>query len=390
MTTPTQTFDWTDQAFLSDPYPHYRALRERDPVHYNASRGTWALTRYNDIVAVLRDHDRFSAERGPGAEDPDFPRSMLGSDPPHHTRLRNLVNKAFTARTVERLRVRIQELVDANLDRVAERGEMEVVNDFAYPLPITVIAEMLGVPADDRDFFREASSKIAVALGPIEDMQIAMRALEGRNQLIAYFNELIPKRSGDDGDDLITALLRAEEAGDFLSHGELLAMLLLLLVAGHETTVNLIGNGLIALLRNPDQLERLRSEEGIERKATEELLRYDSPVQFTGRVVLEDVEIGGKTIRAGQGLTTLLASANRDPELFEDPDMLDLTRDPCPHLSFSAGIHFCLGAQLARLEGQIALSTIVRRFPDIAIATDKLEWRPAPILRGVVALPVTF
>jgi hypothetical protein len=342
------------------------------------------------MVAVLRDHDRFSAERGPESEDPDFPRSMLGSDPPHHTRLRNLVNKAFTARTVERLRVRIQELVDANLDRVANRGEMEVINDFAYPLPITVIAEMLGVPAGDRDFFRDASSKIAVALGPIEDVQIAMRALEGRNQLVAYFNELIPKRSGDDGDDLITALLRAEEAGDFFSHGELLAMLLLLLVAGHETTVNLIGNGLIALLRNPDQLDRLRNEEGIERKATEELLRYDSPVQFTGRVVLEDVEIGGKTIRAGQGLTTLLASANHDPEVFEDPETLDLTRDPCPHLSFSAGIHFCLGAQLARLEGQIALSTIVRRFPDIAIASDKLEWRPAPILRGVVALPVTF
>jgi hypothetical protein len=390
MTTPTQTFDWTDQAFLADPYPRYRALRERDPVHYNESRGTWVLTRYNDMVAVLRDHDRFSAERGPESEDPDFPRSMLGSDPPHHTRLRNLVNKAFTARTVERLRVRIQELVDANLDRVANRGEMEVINDFAYPLPITVIAEMLGVPAGDRDFFRDASSKIAVALGPIEDVQIAMRALEGRNQLVAYFNELIPKRSGDDGDDLITALLRAEEAGDFFSHGELLAMLLLLLVAGHETTVNLIGNGLIALLRNPDQLDRLRNEEGIERKATEELLRYDSPVQFTGRVVLEDVEIGGKTIRAGQGLTTLLASANHDPEVFEDPETLDLTRDPCPHLSFSAGIHFCLGAQLARLEGQIALSTIVRRFPDIAIASDKLEWRPAPILRGVVALPVTF
>jgi cytochrome P450 len=315
---------------------------------------------------------------------------MLGSDPPDHTRLRTLVNKAFTPRTIRQLTSRIHELVDGFLDRVAGRGEMEAITDFAYPLPITVIAEMLGVPGDDRDFFRDASQKIAVALGPIEDMQVAMRAMEGRNQLVSYFNELIPKRKDEPRDDLITALLGAEESGDFLGHGELLAMLLLLLVAGHETTVNLIGNGLLALLRHPDQLERLRHEEGIERQAVEELLRYDSPVQMTGRIAKEDIEIGGKVVRAGQGVSTVLASANRDPEVFDDPDTLDLTRDPCNHLSFSAGIHFCLGAQLARLEGQIALSTIVRRFPDLRLASDDLRWRPAPILRGLEALPVTF
>ncbi len=386
----TQTFDWVSQDFLRDPYIQYKALRERDPVHFNEARSSWILTRYNDMVPVLRDDERFSAERmGPQA-DPDVPRSMLNSDPPTHTRLRNLVNKAFTPRTIRNLQDRIQEIVDSLIADVEGRGEMEAVTDFAYPLPITVIAEMLGVPSADRDFFRDQSQKIAVALGPIEDMEVAMQALDGRNHLVDYFNELIPKRRERADDDLITALLQAEESGDSLSHAELLAMLLLLLVAGHETTVNLIGNGLLALLRHPDQFDRLRTEEGIERSAVEELLRYDSPVQMTGRLVKEDVEIGGQLIRKGQGVSTILGSANRDPEVFEDPETLDLTRTPCNHLSFSAGIHFCLGAQLARFEGQIALSTLVRKFPNLTLATDDLRWRPAPILRGLEALPVTF
>jgi cytochrome P450 len=386
------TFDWTSQEFLRDPYVHYKRLRDTNPIHFNEARGSWILTRYNDMADVLRDHDRFSAERGGPANysTDEMPRSMLASDPPHHTRLRTLVNKAFTARTVERLRQRIQQIVDGLLDEVADKGEMEAITDFAYPLPITVIAEMLGVPSSDRDFFRDASSKIAVALGPINDIAVGMAALEGRNQLIDYFNELVPKRKGDPRDDLISAMLAAEEAGDFLSHGELLAMLLLLLVAGHETTVNLIGNGLLALLRHPEQAERLRTDESIERSAVEEFLRYDSPVQFTGRLVMEDFELGGHHIKKGTGLSTIVASANRDPDVFDEPDTLDLGRDPCPHLSFSAGIHYCLGAQLARLEGQIALSTAIRRFPNMKIATDDLEWRPAPILRGLVALPVTF
>lgn len=384
----TQTFDWTSQEFLADPYSHYKRLRERDPVFFNESRGAWTLTRYKDMVEVLRDDERFSAERGPVQG--DGPRSMLGSDPPHHTRLRTLVNKAFTPRTIRQLSERIQELVDQSLDRVESRGEMEAINEFAYPLPITVIAELLGVPAADQEFFRDQSQKIAVALGPIEDMQVAMRAMEGRNHLVEYFDKLIPERKDAPSDDLITALLQAEESGDFLSHGELLAMLLLLLVAGHETTVNLIGNGMLALLRNRDQLERLRNEGGIERQAIEELLRYDSPVQMTGRLAKVDVEIGGHHISAGQNVSTIVGSANRDPEQFPDPDTLDLTREPCNHLSFSAGIHFCLGAQLARLEGQIALTTIVRRFPNLKLATDELIYRPAPILRGLEALPIRF
>jgi cytochrome P450 len=390
MSTRTQTFDWTSPDFLADPYSQYKRLRETEPVHFNEARGGWILTRYKDMVDVLRDDERFSAERGPVPAGDGAPRSMLGSDPPDHTRLRTLVNKAFTPRTVRSLTARIQEVVDGLIDSVSDRGEMEAITDFAYPLPITVIAEMLGVPSEDRDFFRDQSQKIAVALGPIEDMQVALRAMDGRNHLVDYFNELIPKRKQEPRDDLISAMLEAEQSGDFLNHAELLAMLLLLLVAGHETTVNLMGNGLLALLRNPDQLDRLRNEQGIERQAVEELLRYDSPVQMTGRVAKVDLEIDGKPIRAGQGVSTIVASANRDPEAFEDPDTLNLTREPCNHLSFSAGIHFCLGAQLARLEGQIALSTLVRRFPNLELASEDLKYRPAPILRGLEALPVRF
>jgi len=375
------TTDWLSQEFLADPYPHYKALRESDPVHFDDSRGSWLLFRYADVEPALRDNERFSAEQQPGG-------SMLVTDPPDHTRLRTLVSKAFTPRTVSALAPRIQALVDELLDAAAARGEMDAIADFAYPLPITVIAEMLGVEPQRRDFFRAASQKIAVAMGPITDMGVALRAMEGRNELLAYFEEIIPKRKADPRDDLISALVRAEDRGDFLTHGELLAMLLLLLVGGHETTVNLIANGLLALLRNPDQLGLLRTEEGIEKRAVEELLRYDSPVQYSGRVAKKDVAIGGKRIRAGEGVRMIVASANRDPEVFADPETLDLRRDPNPHVAFGAGVHFCLGAQLARLEGQIALSTTVRRFPRLRLATEKLRWRPAPVLRGLETLPV--
>jgi pimeloyl-[acyl-carrier protein] synthase len=375
--------DWLSQEFLADPYSHYRALRESDPVHWDESRHSWLLTRYHDVAAALRDDDKLSAEQGPAF-------SMLVTDPPDHTRLRSLVSKAFTARTVQRLTGRIHEIVDQLLDAVAGRGEMEVIADFAYPLPITVIAELIGVEPERQDFFRQASQKIAVALGPISDPAVAMQAFEGRNELLQYFDELISKRRSDPREDLISALLAAEDRGDFLSHQELLGMLLLLLVGGHETTVNLIANGLLALLGNPDQLELMRTEDGIEKRAVEELLRYDSPVQYSGRVARKEIELGGKTIRAGDSVRMIVAAANRDPEVFAEPNALDLRRDPCPHLAFGSGIHFCLGAQLARLEGQIAISNAVRRFPAMRLASEDLRWRPAPVLRGLEALPVTF
>jgi len=376
--------DWVSREFLADPYAYYRRLRESDPVHFDKARGSWVLTRYSDVAAALRDEDRLSAEQQPVAT------SMLVSDPPDHTRLRSLVAKAFTPRTVSQLTPRVHDIVDGLLDDASTRGEMDAIAEFAYPLPITVIAELLGVEPERREFFRAESQKIAVALGPITDPMVAMRATEGRNELLAYLSTLIEKRREMPRDDLISALVQAEDRGDFLNHGELLAMLLLLLVGGHETTVNLIGNGLLALLRHPEQMELLRTQDGTEKRAVEELLRYDSPVQYSGRVAATDFDLGGKRIRAGEGVRMILGAANRDPEVFADPDMLDITRDPCPHLAFGAGIHFCLGAQLARLEAQIALPAVVRRFPELRIATHDLRWRPAAVLRGLEALPVAF
>ena len=375
--------DWLSQEFLADPYPHYRQLREFDPVHFDEGRRIWILTRYDDVARLLRDDLLFSAEQGPAG-------SMLVSDPPEHTRLRTLVSKAFTPRTVSLLTARVEEIVGGLLDDVAAGGGMEVIAQFAYPLPITVIAELLGVEQDRRQFFRTASEKIAVALGPITDSQVAMRAAEGRNDLVAYFNDLIPRRRAEPRDDLLSAMIQAEDRGDFLNHGEVLAMLLLLLVGGHETTVNLIGNGLLAMLRNPEQLELLRTGGVAADRAVEELLRYDSPVQYTGRIAKQDMEIRGKRIRAGQGVRMIGAAANRDPDVFSEPESLDLSRDPCPHVAFGAGVHFCLGAPLARLEGAIALSALVRRFPRLRLASDDLRWRPAPVLRGLEALPVAF
>jgi cytochrome P450 len=285
---------------------------------------------------------------------------------------------------------RIQEIVDGLLDTAAAAGEVDAIADFAYPLPITVIAELLGVEPERREFFRQASVKIAVALGPIRGMDLAIKAFEGRSELMQYFDELIQRRRADPQPGLVTALVQAEDRGDLLDHGELLAMMLLLLVGGHETTVNLIGNGLLALLRHPEQLESLRTTQGIEAQAVEELLRYDSSVQYSGRVAREDVTLGETSIRAGDRVRAMIAAANRDPDIFADADALDLTRNPNPHLAFGAGVHFCLGANLARLEAQFALPTLVRRFPRLRLAGQELRWRPAPVLRGLEALPVAL
>lgn len=376
---------WLSDAVLSDPYPFYAAMRASDPVHYDPRRRSWMLMRYADADRALRDTARFSAEQGAGT-----PNSMLVSDPPRHTRLRTLVSKAFTPRRVRELRPRIEAIVDHLLDTAADEGEIDVIAAFAYPLPITVIAELLGVDPDQRAFFREESQKIALSIGPSADPYAAAHADEGRGRLVAYFDDLIARRRADPRDDLVSAIVGAEERGDLLNHGELRAMLLLLLIGGHETTVNLIGNGLLALLRNPEQLERLRTENGIERQATDELLRYDSPVQYTGRVAAEDVEINGTTIRRGERVRMMLASANRDPEQFDDPNRLDLTRDPCDHLSFGMGVHFCLGAELARVEGEIALAAIVRRFPAMRLTDAALRWRPTAVMHGLESLPVAL
>lgn len=373
--------DWVSQDFLADPYSYYAAMRESEPVHFDPVRNSWMLMRYDDVSAALKDDVRLTAHQH-GAN------SMLVSDPPQHTRLRTLVNKAFTPRAVGELAPRIGKIVDELLDAAEARGEIDAIADFAFPLPITVIAEMLGVEKERRDFFRNAAQKIALSLGPMAGTEAAKHAIDGRDDLIAYFIELIERRKSDPRDDLVSALVATEDRGDILSMGELIAMLVLLLVGGHETTVNLIGNGLLALLRHEDQLELLRRDEGVEKSAIEELLRYDSPVQYTGRIARTDFELRGQHICAGQGVRMILGSANYDPEVFDDPFRLDITRDPCPHLAFGFGIHYCLGAQLARLEGRIALTALIRRFPNLRLADGNPRWRPAPVLRGLEALAV--
>jgi len=383
--TTAPTVDWLSPQFLRDPYPFYAQLREEAPVHRDPLRGVWMVMRYHDAERVLRDTATFSARQGNAGGG-----TMLVTDPPEHTRLRSLVSQAFTPRRVAEMAPRIEAIVRDLLDRMAGKDEFDAIAEFAYPLPITVIAELLGVDPERRDFFRAEGLKVAYSLGPSPDPE-AMRRVGsggGRDNLFAYFEELIEKRRKEPRDDLISALTQAEMKGDVLTHAELLAMLFLLLVGGHETTVNLIGNGLLALLRHPEQLALLRARPELAQSAVEELLRYDSPVQYSGRVCVQEVELSGVRIRPGEAVRAITGSANHDPAVFAEPDALDITREPNPHLAFGTGIHHCLGAALARLEGRIAIPAFLARYPRLALATDDPHWRPALVLRGLEALPL--
>lgn len=378
-----------------NPYPLYHRLRREDPVHVTPM-GLWVLSRYDDAAMILRD-PRFGRRGFQQILEarfgrPGVGRSMLHQDPPDHTRLRTLVNKAFTPRVVEGLREEIQRIVDRLLDEVDGAGSMDLVDRLAYPLPVIVICEMLGVPDDDRNRFRDWSYAIARSLDAIAfpDPDVVARANQAQDALTGYFRGLVEERRRQPRGDLLSAMIAAEEAGDRLSTEELFAMTSLLFIAGHETTVNLIGNGVLALLQHPDQLGKLREDPSLIASAIEELLRYDSPVQRTARIVYEDVEIGGRAIKAGSVVVALLGAANRDPAHFPEPDRLDIARADNRHLSFGWGIHFCLGAPLARLEGQIAIGTLLRRMPSLALATDTLEWRETSTLRGLKTLPVSF
>jgi cytochrome P450 len=352
------------------------------------------LSRYDDVALVLRDA-RFGRRGfqqlitarfgGPG-----FTHSMLLQDPPDHTRLRTLVSKAFTPRAIEGLRGRIEFMVDALLDAAVDRGEMDLIADLAYPLPASVICEMLGVPLQDRDGLREWSADIARSLDAVivSDPEVITRANAAGAALREYFERLVAERRRAPRADILTGLIAAEEAGDRLSTDELFATVILLFLAGHETTANLIGNGVLALLRHPAELARLRDDPALIESAVEELLRYDSPVQRVSRMTTADVVIGDRTIPAGSLAMALLAAANRDPAYFPDPDRLDLARRDNRHLAFGSGIHFCLGAPLARLEGRIVFAALLRRCPRLALATDRVEWRQTFALRALMALPV--
>lgn len=385
-----------------DPYPLYRRLREGDPIHRSRAVRGWILFRHADCQEVLRD-GRFSADDRnyaaweqehaaaieDGLADPNEPDEpvMLRRDPPDHTRLRALVSKAFTPRAVEKLRLRVEELTNALIDDLLRHGRFDVIADFAVPLPVTVIAEMLGIPAGDRHMFKRWSDHLVGFLDP--QASPGPKVLrKTADEFFTYMDTIVKQRRVAPADDLLSALAKAEERGDHLSEQELHGTLALLLAAGNETTTNLIGNGLLALLHHPDQFARLREEPALIEQAVEELLRWDSPVQFTMRMPMQDFDFHGRRFQKGQAVVLVLGSANRDACVFERPDTLDIARTENRHLSFGYGIHFCLGAQLARLEGCIALSALVRRLPDLRLASKQLQWRRLTFLRGLEALPV--
>jgi hypothetical protein len=393
-------FDPLDPAFIADPYPVYHRLRAEDPVHHHPL-GFYVLTRYDDVAALLREpafgkagyRALFDTRFGRDPDGPWLAMSMLFRDPPDHTRLRALVSRAFTPRVVETLRPRTQAIVDALLDRVAAAGRMDAIADLAYPLPVTVISEMLGVPADLREAVKQWSLDLARALDAIAlpvTPDVLERGRRATAELVACFRALTDARRRTPGPDLLSALVAVEEAGDRLSERELLATCVLLYVAGHETTVNLIGNGLLALLRHPDEWRRLRADPGLLPGAIEELLRYDGPVQRTGRIAAEDVRLAGVAIPAGSLVLGFLGAANRDPARFPDPDRLDVTRAEPRHLAFGYGIHYCLGAPLARLEAHVAFDTLLRRFPAMTIEEARPAWRPSSTLRGLTGLRVAL
>ncbi len=388
-----------------DPYPLYKRLREEDPVHWSEALDAWVLTRYDDVVAVLRD-SRFSADRR-GARNRYVQEAMaaaeehggsvarantlLTSDPPEHTRMRLLISKAFLPRAVEELRPHIQEITDELLDAVQEPGRLDILLDVAHPLPTIVIAELMGVSTGDRAQFKRWSDDIVATLGGgLTAPDLLDRAAQSGRELSDYFREVIAERRREPKEDLVSVLVAAADQGDVLSEAQLLATCVVALIAGNETTRNLIGNGMLALLRNPDQLEKLWHDPSLVESAVEELLRYAGPVQCTSRVATEDVEIDGKAVEKGQVVFTMLAAANRDPAHFSDPEKLDITRKDNHHVAFGSGIHSCLGQPLARLEAQIAFSTMARRIPNPRPASDELEWGPSFILRGLKSLPITF
>lgn len=386
--------------FLSDPYPAYTLFREVAPIH-QMPWGVWMVTRYDDCLALFRD-ERMSSdptlselyqtlmpqlfrEDAPAAR--MVPNLLLFMDPPDHTRMRGLVAEAFTRGAVERLRPRIEELTTELLGAARDRGEMDVVADLAYPLPVTVIAELLGVPLADRDVFGVWARDLITLIGADPEADTAERADTSVLAFGEYFTDLATQRRSDPRDDLLTALVEAEVAGDRLSTDELIATCILLLLAGHETTANLVSIGTLHLLRSPEAFARLRSEPSLARSAVDELLRYDSPVQATARTTLQRVEIAGVEVEAGQRVGLLLACANRDPRVFDRPDEIVVDRSPNPHVGFGGGIHFCLGAPLARLEARIVFEALTR-LDRIELAGEDVRWRPSFPIRGLERLDV--
>jgi pimeloyl-[acyl-carrier protein] synthase len=395
------SFEVGTDAYHENPYPGYRQLQQRDPVHRAFLLGGWVFTRHRDVLALLRD-DGFSADqrlskryprvrkgyiRAGGSPDRLDNPTMLSADPPDHTRLRGLVSKAFTPRMIGGMQDRMEGLAAELLAPVSTGSEFCVIRTIAYPLPVLVIAEILGIPKEDRERFKHWSDEVVKGLGLISSTD-RRRSIIASNELGEYLQQIAERRRSDPRDDLISRLLAAEEQGDRLSMEELLGTCSLLLIAGNETTTNLIGNGLLALLGNPTQLERLREEPELIDSAVEELLRYDPPVQFTARTVRDDREWAGVSMKRGMTVVAGIAAANRDPEVFDDPDRLDIGRQENRHVSLGSGIHFCLGASLARLEARTALSALISRYPDMRLGATPPKRGRNVVLRGLETLHV--
>ena len=391
---------------IADPYTYYGRLREEDPIHWNPLYATWVMTRYDDVVWALRHPELFSSEiflRDPHPPLPpiletdqalyEFNKHYLSHwfirrDAPDHLRMRRVVHSHFNPKYIAgRFRTLVQEVIHALLAEVEDRGCMEVLQDFAAPLPVLVIAQWLGLPQQDREFIRQLSRHLLALDQENPDRNQAVHT--AITSLVAYITPLVEERLTRPRDDLLSVLAAGEKHGS-LSRDEVLGNTLLLLVAGHQTTINLIGNGILALLRHPDRWAQLQRDATRITRATEEILRYDAPVKRAPRIAVADVEIHGKTIRQAERVLLILSAANRDPRQFADPDTFDITRDPNPHVAFGGGIHHCLGATLARVEGQEAFRAITQRFPPFSVAPERLEYQTLLSLRGLQALWVSW
>jgi cytochrome P450 len=408
---PVQTQQVTDpllsvsKEFLANPYPIFAELRKSDPLHWSEKGGYWIATSYEHVHFILHDL-RFGKRLNEWSGNPllkkigmkffpsleGYTNNMLNENPPEHTRLRSLVNKAFTPKMVAEMRPEIEKIANDLLDKVEKKRHMDFVADYSFVLPITVISRMLGVPEEDRDHFHIWSRDIAGVLDPNVGTGKLIVAMFAAKALRKYVMPLLQKRKANPQNDLISALANAEENGIHLTDGEIVANIILLLAAGHETTVNLISNSLLALFHNPEQFAKLKENPALIETAVDEFLRYDCPVQMSRRLALEDVEVGGKKVRKGDLIVVLIGAANRDPAQFPNADTLDLARAENKHVAFGYGIHRCLGAALAWNEGDIAISTLLKRFPNIKLTVDvdSLEYKTPFSLRGVKSMPVTF
>ena len=391
-------------ASVYDPFPVYRWLRDHEPLHWSRSLNAWAVTRYADVLRIFEQPLVFSSDRFRKVDEKYASRRpavqavgailddwLVFRDPPDHTRLRSLLQKSFTPTQLGNSRERVQATIDRLLDRVAERGEMDFISEFAFPLPATVIAVLLGAPTEDLELIKQWSDRLAAYLGgSVDGKDNFTEARAGVAQLVDYFLALLRERRRTPSDNLMDLMLQAEHDGERLSHEEVVANCVLLLFAGHETTTNLLGNGLFHLLRHPDQARLLAQNLALTAPAVEEFLRYDGPVPATIKVATEDLEWHGRTIRRGDMVLPFMSSANRDPRQFNEPDRLDVRRAPNRHVAFAYGIHFCLGAPLARLEGQLTFETLLRRLPGLALQPSEPRWKPMIFLRGLESLPLVW